>query len=132
MCLAIYFSPLLSPQTANESDVHIPECPAFFPTEAQWEDPLAYIASIAHVSATAGIARIVPPGGWAPPPVPIPPAKFPTKLQKVHCLQVPLSCVCMHVSSVNSAVARCKATTVPYFPTLCSVFAPCVTLHVRF
>ena len=76
----------------RRSDVDtLPEAPAFRPTEEEWRDPLAYIASIAAAAESAGIARIVPPSGWRRTPFRNPVAGtglvFETKRQELHRLQ---------------------------------------------
>ena len=43
------------------------DAPVFRPTEAEFEDPIKFIASIYDVASEAGIAKIVPPHGWKPP-----------------------------------------------------------------
>jgi [histone H3]-trimethyl-L-lysine4 demethylase len=45
----------------------LPEAPVFRPTLLEFADPLAYISAIRHAAEPFGIARIVPPAGWAPP-----------------------------------------------------------------
>jgi hypothetical protein len=44
-----------------------PEAPTYYPTEEQFKDPFAYIASIREEAQKFGIARIVPPASWNPP-----------------------------------------------------------------
>eukprot|EP00798_Chlamydomonas_sp_ICE-L_P008179 gene8179-1435_t len=45
----------------------IPSAPVFYPSEEEFEDPYAYIASIQAEGEKFGIVRIVPPDGWDPP-----------------------------------------------------------------
>ncbi|KAK9803314.1 hypothetical protein WJX73_000542 [Symbiochloris irregularis] len=45
----------------------IPSAPTFYPTEAEFADPLRYINSIRVEAERCGIACVVPPKGWAPP-----------------------------------------------------------------
>jgi hypothetical protein len=45
----------------------VPEAPTYYPTEEQFKDPFAYIASIREEAQKFGIARIVPPASWNPP-----------------------------------------------------------------
>ena len=44
----------------------VPEAPVYRPSAEEWEDPLAYIASIQEAAAKAGIAKIIPPTGARP------------------------------------------------------------------
>lgn len=41
----------------------VPEAPVYHPTAEEWEDPLAYVASIQDEAVKAGIVKIVPPTG---------------------------------------------------------------------
>ncbi|WVO18096.1 hypothetical protein L204_105797 [Cryptococcus depauperatus] len=43
------------------------ECPTFYPTVEQFQDPMAYIDSIAEEGKVYGICKIVPPEGWQMP-----------------------------------------------------------------
>ncbi|KDD74798.1 hypothetical protein H632_c1066p0, partial [Helicosporidium sp. ATCC 50920] len=43
------------------------EAPTFYPTEEEFEDPVAYISSLLERAAPYGLAHIVPPEGWSPP-----------------------------------------------------------------
>lgn len=43
------------------------EAPCYFPTAAQFEEPLKYIAQIRPEAEQYGICRICPPAGWKPP-----------------------------------------------------------------
>jgi hypothetical protein len=45
----------------------LPEAPTYRPTPEQFQDPLAYIASIRREAEAYGICKIVPPEGWKPP-----------------------------------------------------------------
>lgn len=45
----------------------VAEAPCFYPTVAQFEEPLEYIASIRPDAERYGICRICPPPGWKPP-----------------------------------------------------------------
>ncbi|RHY75549.1 hypothetical protein DYB30_008623 [Aphanomyces astaci] len=69
-----------------------PVAPArvFYPTMEEFANPVAYINHVAKEGARYGIAKIVPPKGWAPPHMinyDNDTHKFETKLQKVHRLQ---------------------------------------------
>ena len=67
----------------------LPPVPTFRPSEAEWADPVAYVASIRPVAERVGIARIVPPPSWKP-PFSLPGAeqlRFPTRIQAIHELQ---------------------------------------------
>lgn len=66
----------------------VPEAPVFRPTAAEFENPLAYIASIQGQAAQFGIAKIIPPAGWANPDLELNiGSRFITKSQSVHTLQ---------------------------------------------
>lgn len=45
----------------------VAEAPCYYPTPAQFEEPLEYIASIRPDAEQYGICRICPPPGWKPP-----------------------------------------------------------------
>lgn len=45
----------------------LPAAPTFYPTAEEWQDPFAYLSSIAPEATKAGIACIRPPQGWEPP-----------------------------------------------------------------
>ncbi len=68
----------------------VPPAPVFRPTPEEWADPAGYIASIRAEAERAGIAKVVPPRGWAPPSTEAArltsPAIYPTRLQAVHRL----------------------------------------------
>jgi len=67
--------------------------PVFYPSEEEFKDTLKYITSIRAAAEPYGICRIVPPPSWHP-PCPLrdktkwQTAKFPTRVQQVHKLQV--------------------------------------------
>ncbi|KAH9315560.1 hypothetical protein KI387_024187, partial [Taxus chinensis] len=71
----------------------IDEAPVFHPNEEEFKDTLKYIASIRAIAEPHGICRIVPPPSWQP-PCPLrdmdkwQSAKFPTRVQEIHKLQV--------------------------------------------
>ncbi|KAG5186074.1 hypothetical protein JKP88DRAFT_348135 [Tribonema minus] len=65
----------------------VPEAPTYRPTAAQFADPLAYIETIREEAQKYGIAKIIPPQGWSPPPPrPVEGKRFPTKEQAIHTL----------------------------------------------
>ena len=43
--------------TATMASVHVPPAPVFRPTVAEWADPCAYLASVAHAGACGGARR---------------------------------------------------------------------------
>ena len=53
--------------TKLEYGKDVPEAPIFFPTAKEFENPIAYIASIQVEAMKSGICKIVPPAGWKPP-----------------------------------------------------------------
>ncbi|CAM9522213.1 unnamed protein product [Ectocarpus sp. 4 AP-2014] len=79
----------LRPLPTNPVEASIPDAPTFYPTEEQFRDPLTYIESIRPTAESFGIAKIVPPVGWDPPPTPLRPHSrklVPTKKQALHSL----------------------------------------------
>ena len=50
-----------------ESREGLVEAPVLRPSQAQWANPLAYVASVAPLVSQYGACRLVPPAGWAPP-----------------------------------------------------------------
>ncbi|XP_072989333.1 lysine-specific demethylase JMJ18-like isoform X2 [Typha latifolia] len=70
----------------------IKEAPVFYPSEEEFSDTLAYIASIRQKAEQYGICRIVPPASWNP-PCPLKEkrfweaATFSTRVQEVDLLQ---------------------------------------------
>jgi histone demethylase JARID1 len=64
------------------------EAPVFYPTEAEFSDPLRFIAQIREQSEPYGICRVVPPRSWNPPfAIESQSFIFPTKHQSIHQLQ---------------------------------------------
>jgi jmjN domain/ARID/BRIGHT DNA binding domain len=62
--------------------------PVYRPTLSQFQDPLAYIASIRSEAEPYGFCKVVPPKGWKPPfAIERRGFKFKTKVQSVHELQ---------------------------------------------
>lgn len=45
----------------------IEDCPAFYPTMEEFNDPMAYVKSIADRARPYGICKVVPPEGWRMP-----------------------------------------------------------------
>jgi histone demethylase JARID1 len=66
----------------------LPHAKVYRPTAEEWADPLCYISRIRSDAEPCGIAKIIPPEGWAP-PFAINKAvfKFSSKIQAVHELQ---------------------------------------------
>lgn len=68
--------------------VVLPQAPVFRPTAEEFADPLKYIASIRAQAEPSGIAKIIPPEGWAPPfAINKQAFRFTTKIQAIHELQ---------------------------------------------
>lgn len=72
----------------------LPQAPVFTPSLSEWADPLKYIQEVVRpaAEATAGIAKIVPPSGWAEGlaadfALPLGALSFPARLQRVDQLQ---------------------------------------------
>ena len=64
------------------------QVPIFRPTEAEWRDPLGYLASIRRQGELIGMAKIVPPSRWEGQHAPDENGvTFKTKLQYVHEMQ---------------------------------------------
>lgn len=64
------------------------QVPIFRPTEAEWRDPLGYLASIRRQGELIGMAKIVPPSRWEVQHAPDEKGvTFKTKLQYVHEMQ---------------------------------------------
>ncbi|KAL1205309.1 Lysine-specific demethylase JMJ14 [Cardamine amara subsp. amara] len=70
----------------------VDDAPIFYPTNEDFEDPLAYIEKLRSKAESYGICRIVPPVAWRP-PCPLKEkhvwekSKFPTRIQFIDLLQ---------------------------------------------
>lgn len=72
----------------SSQPTQLPEAPVFYPSEHEFEDPLAYIASIRGEAEEFGACKIVPPPGWAPRfALDKKSLRFKTRVQRVHELQ---------------------------------------------
>ena len=64
------------------------DCPAFYPTLEQFQDPMAYIDSIGPKAKPYGICKIIPPEGWHMPFALDPNTfRFRTRLQRLNSLE---------------------------------------------
>ncbi|KAI9635430.1 PLU-1-like protein-domain-containing protein [Dioszegia hungarica] len=67
---------------------NLPECPVFYPTPAEFSDPLAYIAALPLSAKEAGICKVVPPIGWRMPfSIDQETFRFKTRLQRLNSLE---------------------------------------------
>lgn len=65
-----------------------PEAPVFFPTEEEFQDPLAYIAKIRPIAENTGICKIKPPAHWQPPfAVDVDKLRFTPRIQRLNELE---------------------------------------------
>ncbi|OQS05345.1 histone demethylase [Thraustotheca clavata] len=65
-----------------------PPCKIYYPTPAQFQNPLHYIASIREEAQQTGICKIVPPKGWRPPfAVNEKKFRFRTRVQPLYCIE---------------------------------------------
>jgi len=63
----------------------VPPAPCFYPSEEEFTDPLAYVASIRAKAEPFGICRIRPPKGWKPPyAIDKRTFRFKTRVQSIH------------------------------------------------
>jgi len=67
----------------------LPHCPVFYPTVEEFAKPMEYIEKVARESAGEhGIAKIVPPEGWAPPfSLDSETFRFKTRLQRLNSME---------------------------------------------
>ncbi|KAJ2735345.1 hypothetical protein H4R23_002218 [Coemansia sp. Cherry 401B] len=66
----------------------LPEAPIFYPTAAEFKDPLAYIQKIRPQAESAGLCKIVPPAGWNPPfALDTKRFRFRTRIQQLNSLE---------------------------------------------
>ena len=80
------------------------EAPTFYPTAAEFHDPMQYIQSIRVRAERFGICCIVPPASWKPPFVlDRNTFKFPTRVQRTNELLVRSA---PHVSSARVGTAH--------------------------
>lgn len=56
----------------------VKDAPEYRPTLEEWKDPMAYVEKIRQEAENFGIAKIIPPAGWAPPYALKDDFKFPT------------------------------------------------------
>ena len=56
----------------------VKDAPEYRPTVEEWKDPMAYVEKIRPEVENFGIAKIIPPAGWAPPYALKDDFKFPT------------------------------------------------------
>lgn len=87
--------PNMTPSAKNWDPIpKLPDCPTFYPTEQEFQDPMKYIASIREIGKKAGICKIVPPsdkwlqGKSFSKVVSSKNFIFQTKLQNIHQLQI--------------------------------------------
>ena len=88
--MKIFHQAIDNSRTENVNlDVHIEECPVFYPTIEEFACPIKYISSIMPRAIRFGICRIVPPEGWENPnQVDFDSKKkFATKLQRMSLMQ---------------------------------------------
>mmetsp|Transcript_2966 Transcript_2966/g.9079 ORF Transcript_2966/g.9079 Transcript_2966/m.9079 type:complete len:729 (+) Transcript_2966:263-2449(+) len=65
----------------------IVEAPTYYPTAAEFSDPLAYIRQIRAEASLSGICKIIPPEGWNPPCLVKDSLHFTTTMQSSHKLK---------------------------------------------
>ena len=78
------------PPKGNQSFqlTQLPDAPTFYPSEREFQDPLAYIASLRPEAEHFGACKIVPPPGWNPRfALDRKTLRFKTRVQSVHELQ---------------------------------------------
>lgn len=61
-----FLPPEYNPETDRKSIFGLSKAPTFTPTLEEFQNPLAYIASISAVGSTFGIIKIIPPKKWKP------------------------------------------------------------------
>ncbi|WVR04433.1 hypothetical protein IAU60_001436 [Kwoniella sp. DSM 27419] len=77
----------LPPRTGRRA-FGLEECPVYYPTEAEFQDTMGYIASISDEAKAYGICKIVPPEGWKMPFTMEPETfRFRTRLQRLNQLE---------------------------------------------
>ncbi|CAH0562135.1 unnamed protein product [Brassicogethes aeneus] len=65
-----------------------PEAPVFYPTEEEFQDPLAYISKIRPTAECTGICKIKPPSNWQPPfAVDVDKLRFTPRIQRLNELE---------------------------------------------
>ncbi|CAG0897430.1 unnamed protein product [Cyprideis torosa] len=65
-----------------------PDCPVYRPSPEEFKDPLGYISKIRPVAEAAGLCKIIPPEGWAPPfAVDVSNFKFTPRIQRLNELE---------------------------------------------
>lgn len=55
------------PPASTQRPFGLQDCPSYYPSAEEFQDPMAYINSIAGEAAQSGICKIVPPEGWKMP-----------------------------------------------------------------
>ncbi|KOO53282.1 jarid1a protein [Chrysochromulina tobinii] len=90
------------------NDVELPEAPTFYPTVAQFQDPIGYIAHVRREAQAFGACKIVPPDGWREKAFELPDSMaFEPRLMPLHKLQQ--GCSFQMAPSTTLAAFRAQA-----------------------
>ncbi|TXT12276.1 uncharacterized protein COLE_02686 [Cutaneotrichosporon oleaginosum] len=82
-------APSSDPERSNKPRLFdLPTCPAYYPTHDEFDNPMAYIDSIAPEAKKYGICKIIPPDGWQMPfMLETDNFRFTTRLQRLNSIE---------------------------------------------
>ncbi|KAK8846748.1 hypothetical protein IAR55_005835 [Kwoniella newhampshirensis] len=81
-------APRHPPPRSSQRLFGLEECPTFYPTAEEFQDPMGYVDSIAEIGRRYGICKVVPPQGWKMPfAIETETFRFKSRLQQLNHLE---------------------------------------------
>ncbi|WWD22060.1 hypothetical protein CI109_106548 [Kwoniella shandongensis] len=81
-------APRHPPRRSSPRLFGLEECPTFYPTMEEFQDPMGYVDSIAEIGRQYGICKVVPPEGWQMPfAIETETFRFKSRLQRLNQLE---------------------------------------------